>query len=155
MRYHQSKDGLNMIRTPEILKRISLSPERFWSLVYKSEGCWLWMGTKSSKGYGMFQLRRGVPLVRAHRVSYFLNNGPLEDGIDLHHTCTNKSCVNPAHLQPINHYEHSTKSACRRGHDIGYSKIYIRPDGRPYQRCLLCDKVRRGYIADPGRPTQS
>lgn len=45
--------------------------ERFWSKVDKNgdDQCWLWMGGKTTKGYGTFMLHPGK-LVMAHRYAY-------------------------------------------------------------------------------------
>lgn len=71
--------------------------ERFWSFVDRRtpEECWLWLGGKSSSGYGQFWLRGKC--ISAHRVSFRLAKGhwPL---IVTRHTCDQKACVNPHHL---------------------------------------------------------
>ncbi len=74
--------------------------ERFWPKVQKSDGCWLWAGAKSSKGYGLIGEggRNGRDLL-AHRVSYQLQVGEIPDGLSILHSCDTPLCVNPAHLR--------------------------------------------------------
>lgn len=64
-----------------------------------NSGCWLWTaGVLVCGGYGAF--RAGGKLVRAHRVSYELNVGPIPDGALMLHSCDNPVCINPRHLRP-------------------------------------------------------
>lgn len=72
------------------------STERFWSYVDKSGACWGWTGPMSSDGYGKFSI--GTKKVSAHRFAYQLLVGSIPDGMEIDHSCRNRSCTNPAHL---------------------------------------------------------
>lgn len=59
-------------------------------------GCWIWQGGANGQGYGV--LRHDEMQHRAHRVSYELFVGPIDDGLLVLHHCDNPPCVRPDHL---------------------------------------------------------
>ena len=69
---------------------------RFWGKVRKSETCWLWRGTRSANGYGWF--KSNGRMVKAHRFSWTLANGPIPDDMFVCHRCDTPLCVRPEHL---------------------------------------------------------
>lgn len=85
-------------------RKSQTAEERFWSKVRKGEPeeCWLWTHATTDKGYGCFRLTKVGPtrgrLVKAHRFSWEIANGPIADGLDVLHRCDNPPCVNPTHL---------------------------------------------------------
>jgi hypothetical protein len=118
------------------IKIKNINPVKFWSKVeIKGEDeCWPWVGARRTDGYGVF--RSNSHLSKAHRVAYYLahKNDPVELVID--HTCFNKWCCNPKHLQAITQVENihryykeygTQKEECKNGH--------LREPGKP---CKLC-----------------
>jgi len=67
--------------------------------------CWEWLGGKKSsgehRGYGQLWVDGAMRL--AHRWFYEQLFGPVSPDLDLDHTCTRPSCVNPFHLEPVPH----------------------------------------------------
>ena len=66
-------------------------------------GCIEWTAARFTNGYGAFHLstRVGPRTLRAHRVAYLWHHGPIPDGLMVDHTCSNRVCVNPAHLRAV------------------------------------------------------
>ncbi len=64
-------------------------------------GCLLWTGCVCRKGYGQIKVggRKG-PVMRAHRLAWELEKGPVPDGLALLHKCDVPSCCNTDHLRP-------------------------------------------------------
>lgn len=112
--------------------------KRFWELVEKTDGCWLWKASRfSGKGYGQYKV--GDKNVRAHRFSYELTKGTIPEGLTIDHLCRVQHCVNPDHLEAVpmlvNIARKPRASVCKRGH-------VREPNTR---RCKVCsNKARAG-----------
>lgn len=69
--------------------------------------CIIWTGAIDQDGYGILKgpITRSR-MCKAHRISYWIFRGPLDDEDTLNHIfkCRNKRCVNPYHLEPASRY---------------------------------------------------
>lgn len=115
-------------------------------------GCWLWTARLTGGGYGHFRVCvAGVAWsVPAHRWLYEVTVSQVPPKLHLDHLCRQRSCVNPAHLQPVTPRENVLRgvgpcaanaklTACRRGHAFTPENTGFENGGRR-RRCRTCDR---------------
>lgn len=86
-----------------------------------NSGCWLWTGTVSRLGYGMFSLN-GAEFsvdVSAHRFAYEMHFDRIPHGMHVLHKCDVRSCVNPDRLFLGTHTQNVADMVNKRRHCFG------------------------------------
>lgn len=142
-----------------------------------NSGCWLWTGALTGqRGYG--SMYADGKHVTAHRISYLLHKGNIEDGLDICHTCDVCPCVNPDHLfkgtraenmqdcvakgrnfiAPSGtfrkyRFKHELKTHCPRGHvyDVENTYWWVDKDGDRHRHCKICSKIHKQTYRNKAR----
>ena len=141
--HEQYNAKLISMRKPRIKPSLT---ERVQKYTLYVGDCIVWTGAVTSAGYG--ELNVGGRPVLAHRISYELSNGPIPAGLVINHLCTNKVCVNPAHLELTtyagNAFHDNSKNItkaniatthCPNGHPYDEENTYIFKNKRDCRAC--------------------
>jgi HNH endonuclease len=116
--------------------------------------CWEWIGARDPRGYGNVRADGGVR--KAHLVVYEALRGPIPTGLECDHRCRVPWCVNPEHIELVDHAENVRRGAarwvpgarqrakrrCPRGHAYTRANTYRDPrtGGRA---CRACGRERK------------
>lgn len=90
-------------------------------------GCWEWNGRRDDKGYG--QLDYAGTSLGAHRASYIVFKGAIDDGLFVCHSCDNPPCMNPEHLwlgtnkENLRDMASKNRGGIAKGERNGFSKL--------------------------------
>lgn len=134
--------------------------DAFWKKADKrgTNECWKWTGCKTPSGYGKVSMDNKT--LYAHRIAYLWEIGDIPTDMELDHTCRNRDCVNPRHLQVVSHRENIVRAVphkqggwggggrgrmeyCKRGHLMSES-AHVSPDGK--RKCRACERMRRAQL---------
>jgi hypothetical protein len=123
----------------EFFSKVEISWERSWD----GTPCWEWTAALN-RGYGRYHY------VGAHRYSYEFYRGTIPRGLELHHCCENKACVNPDHLALVTPKEHTTidgRSAALAGRGrVAMLAKTTCPQGHPYSGANLIINSRGARV---------
>ena len=81
----------------------------------------------------------------AHRVSWWIHNGEIPDGLVVDHMCRNRRCIEITHLRLLTNEENSAltlnanKQFCPQGHPYAGENLYVGPSGKG-KWCRICTK---------------
>lgn len=112
--------------------------------------CWIWQLHVTKKGYAHTCPPGASRPVRAHRLYYEEEYGPIPEGYELDHLCEVKCCVRPSHLEVVTTAENSRRSpATKLNWPIVDAIRRLRTEeGLTYRSLSLRFGVARATVAD-------
>ena len=130
--------------------------ERLMTRVDKTSGeCWLWTGYVTPDGYGRFRPQgRKTRVVSTHRWVYEQLVGPIPAGLTIDHLCRVRNCLNPAHMEPVEHRVNNARGTsptainarrthCTHGHELTPDNLYGWPSRRNCKTCASAASRRK------------
>jgi hypothetical protein len=120
--------------------------ERFRARVTTSDGCWSWLGSTTSDGYGCIS---AFGELRAHRASWVLHHGPIPSGMHVLHRCDNPPCTNPDHLF-LGTIADNNRDRNRKGRDVKAfpTRQKVTPEVIARARAMRAEGLIQQDIAD-------
>lgn len=124
-----------------------------------TDDCLIYAYYKSPMGYG----RNSKGAVHRQMYEHFV--GLIPDGLEIDHLCKVKSCINPDHLEPVNHSINILRAKvrgkfCTKGHELtpenSYYGVNNQKTGNVTRWCKRChlDRSRERYQRLKGKTNE-
>lgn len=114
-----------------------------------STNCLLWNRSVQGGGYAQTKSPWGNA-IGVHRLVYLVFVGPLNDSLEVHHTCGNRRCCEPSHLTALSDIGHKhadanwagNKTHCKRGHPLSGDNLSPSRLKAGKRICKTCANLR-------------
>jgi hypothetical protein len=112
--------------------------------------CNLHLGAPNNSGY--ISRSFGGRMRGVHEIAWIKANGPIPPGLEVDHTCGNRTCVEPTHLRLLTHRQNllagdtlaarnAAKTHCSNGHAFDAANTHVTKQGK--RHCRACDRDRK------------
>lgn len=115
--------------------------------------CWIWNACLDKDGYGCFRFSHEQGQLswgKAYKFAYEYYVGIVPKDKQLDHTCRNRKCVNPRHLDVVTLVQNimrgesfsainARKTHCIHDHPLNGDNLYIQPS-TGYRYCRECKR---------------
>jgi len=129
------------------LARIEKAKTRLASKSISNGECLEYTGPLNNCGYGKMWFENKTDY--AHRVSYILYKTSIDSGLQVDHTCRNRKCVKPEHLELVTPKENIARTIPYRTDAFynrsGRAKVCQHNNSELYTngQCKPCNRERR------------
>jgi HNH endonuclease len=90
----------------------------------RDKECWLWSAGLNDSGYGTITAGyKDVKHNLAHRLMYHIYNDEDPGKLSVHHTCANRACINPEHLQLLTARENTAEMLERKAYRLEIASL--------------------------------
>ena len=67
----------------------------------------------------------GYPAHMRHKVMYEKKYGPVPKGLQLHHRCNTRACINPDHMVPMTRSRNVAEQQARKRGQMGWERLRV------------------------------
>ena len=132
---------------------------RFWEKVDKNGPiskehpelgrCWIWIAGRTRKGYG--RIKVSGKQIQAHRLSFKMTIGPINDDEEIDHLCANPACVRGTHLRKATHSQNQCNKGKTTRNSSGFKGVCWHSGEKKWVATIQINKKKHhlGYFHDP------
>jgi len=132
----------------DLCRELTSSARWIGRVQHESSGCHIWTGATAGTGYG--SIKAWGRVLAPHRIAWVSHHGvDIPAGLVIDHTCRNKTCINPLHLDAVTQRENAMRGSspsamkarqecCPNGHPYSEDNLVAAQAARGYRECRRC-----------------